>query len=203
MARPITKKKDVINAALALFMKNGIKATTTRDIALRAGISEGTIYRHFVSKDELARIVFEQNLESFWKFLRQYLRNSKNAQQMLCAYIHGYFEFARRYQRRYSFVTAAHQTELRKLSREKMKPMRMLIKILRFGQSKGLFRESNPNLTAAMINGILTQTIFYLKSGQIAVNYQQVVRETTEACLRIVKIESVTQTNFIFKEEYI
>jgi AcrR family transcriptional regulator len=189
MARTITKKKDVVNSALALFMKNGIKATTTRDIALRAGISEGTIYRHFTSKDELACIVFEQNLEIFWKFLRQYLHNSKNAQEMLCAYIQGYFEFARRHQRRYGFVIAAHQTELRKLSREKMKPMRMLIKILRFGQSQGFFRESNLCLTAAMIFGTLTQTVFYLKSGQIAVNYQQVVRETTEACLRIVKNE--------------
>ncbi|MFQ5675842.1 MAG: helix-turn-helix domain-containing protein, partial [bacterium] len=53
MARPLTKKTDVIDAALALFMRKGIKATTTRDIALRAGISEGTIYRHFHSKEDL------------------------------------------------------------------------------------------------------------------------------------------------------
>ncbi|MFQ5630169.1 MAG: TetR/AcrR family transcriptional regulator [bacterium] len=193
MARPETKKKDVVNAALALFMKNGIKATTTRDIALRAGISEGTIYRHFDSKDELARIIFEQNLEQFWKSLRQNLRNCKDAEQMLRAYVDGYFEFARRHQRRYSFIIAAHQTELKRLSREKIKPMRMLVKILRLGQTQELFRESNPNLTAAMIVGTLTQTIFYMKSGQIAVNYKQVVKETTDACLRIAQNKEVSK----------
>lgn len=186
MPRQVTKKSAVVNAALALFMKKGIKATTTRDIAVRAGVSEGTIYRHFRSKDELAQIVFEQNLDAFWRFLRQYLRNTQRADDMLRAYIRGYFEFARRHQRRYSFVIAAHQTELKKLSREKMKPMRMLIKILRIGQRQGLFRKTNPNLTAAMVIGMLTQTIFYLKSGLIAVRYARVVHETTEACLRIV-----------------
>ena len=178
---------DVVNAALALFMKNGIKATTTRDIATRAGVSEGTIYRHFESKDELARIIFEQNIDAFWRFLRQYLQNTKDADQLLRSYIRGYFEFSRRYQRRYSFVIAAHQTELKKLTRKKMKPMRMLIKILRLGQSQGIFRQSNLNLTAAMIIGILNQTIFYLKDGQIIVNYEKVIQETIEACLRITK----------------
>ena len=112
---------------------------------------------------------------------------------MLRAYVNGYFEFARRHQRRYSFVIAAHQTELKKLSREKMKPMQMLIKILRLGQSQGHFHESNPSLTAAMIIGILIQTIFYLKSGKIAVNYKQVVQETTQACLRIVKRKEINK----------
>ncbi|MCH9008415.1 helix-turn-helix transcriptional regulator, partial [candidate division KSB1 bacterium] len=60
MARPISKKSEVTDAALALFMKKGIKGTTTRDIALRAGIAEGTIYRHFESKAKLAEIIFEQ-----------------------------------------------------------------------------------------------------------------------------------------------
>lgn len=185
MGRLGTKKKDVVNAALALFMKKGIKATTTRDIALRAGISEGTIYRHFSSKDELAKIVFEQNLDAFWDFLKQYLKKNQRPDEMLRAYVRGYFEFARRFQTQYTFVIAAHQTELRKLSREKMRPLRMLARILRLGQTKGMFRGMDTNLAAAMIIGMLTQTIFYLKSGQIIVNYRLVVNETANACLRM------------------
>ena len=82
MARPLTKKTDVIDAALALFMRKGIKATTTRDIALRAGISEGTIYRHFHSKEDLAESIFEDNLDYFWKYLKGYLKNTKNTEEM-------------------------------------------------------------------------------------------------------------------------
>lgn len=187
MARPLTKKSEVIEAALSLFMRKGIKATTTRDIAVRAGISEGTIYRHFESKEELAEVIFEENLDSFWKFLKGYLKNTKSPEEMLRAFVEGFFEFSRREQRRYGFIIAAHQTELKKHSREKMKPKRMLAKILRLGQRHGSFRNMDTNLASAMVMGTIMQTIFYLKTGRIAVNYDDVVQEVTQTCLKIVK----------------
>ena len=187
MARPLTKKSEVIDAALSLFMRKGIKATTTRDIALRAGISEGTIYRHFESKAELAEYLFEDNLDYFWKFLRGYLKNTRTPEEMLRTYIEGFFEFSRREQRSYGFIIAAHQTELKKLSRERMKPKQMLTKILRLGQTQGIFRKIDTRLAGAMVMGTITQTIFYLKNGRIAVNYDEVVEQVVETCLRMVK----------------
>lgn len=187
MPRQITKKSEVVDAALALFMRKGIKATTTRDIALRAGISEGTIYRHFDSKDELAEVVFEENLVYFFKFLRGYLKNTSTPVGMLEAFIRGMFEFARREQRRYVFIMSAHQTELKKLSREKMKPKQMLVKILRLGQQQGVFRKVDTELISAMVIGTIMQTIFYLKSGRIAVNYDEVMTEVVNTCQKMVE----------------
>jgi AcrR family transcriptional regulator len=187
MPRPLTKKSEVVDAALALFMRKGIKATTTRDIASRAGISEGTIYRHFDSKDELAAVVFEENLVYFFKFLRGYLKNSRTPVAMLEAFIRGMFEFARREQRRYVFIMSAHQTELKKLSREKMKPKEMLLKILRLGQQQGVFRKVDTELISAMVIGTIMQTIFYLKSGRIAVNYDEVMTEVVNTCRKMVE----------------
>ncbi|MFQ5603984.1 MAG: TetR/AcrR family transcriptional regulator [bacterium] len=187
MARPLTKKTDVIDAALALFMRKGIKATTTRDIALRAGISEGTIYRHFESKEELAEILFEENLDYFWQFLKGYLKNTATPVDMLQGFTEGFFEFSRREQTRYSFIIAAHQTELKKHSRERMKPKQMLSKILRLGQSQGLFRKMDINLAGAMVMGTIMQTIFYLKNGRIAINYDEVVQEVVKTCLKMVR----------------
>lgn len=44
---------EVLDAALALFMENGFAATRVEDIATRAGVSKGTVYLYFPSKDAL------------------------------------------------------------------------------------------------------------------------------------------------------
>ena len=46
-------KKKVLQTALNLFANYGFHATTTAKIAKQAGISEGTIYKYFKSKDDL------------------------------------------------------------------------------------------------------------------------------------------------------
>ena len=187
MTRPSKKKSDVIAAALALFMKQGIKATTTREIAQRAGVSEGTIYRHFENKKKLAEFIFEENLEIFWNFLRNYLKETQNADEMIQAFVEGIFEFSRNEQRRYNFIMAAHQTELKRHSREKMKPKNMLMKIIRHGQQRGLFRKSNAELSSAMIIGTIVQTIFYMRNGKISVKYNTIIEEVSQACLKIIR----------------
>jgi AcrR family transcriptional regulator len=40
----------ILKAALKLFAKQGYDGTTTRDLAERAGVAEGTLFRHFTNK---------------------------------------------------------------------------------------------------------------------------------------------------------
>lgn len=52
-ARPKIEK-----AALELFIREGVDAATTREIADIAGVSEGALYRHYKGKDQLALALF-------------------------------------------------------------------------------------------------------------------------------------------------
>lgn len=45
-------------AAMELFVAKGVRETTIRDIAARAGVSEGALYRHHSSKDDLVWALF-------------------------------------------------------------------------------------------------------------------------------------------------
>ncbi len=55
---PKGTRERLIRAALDLFTTQGYHASTTPQIAARAGIAEGTIYRHFKSKEQLLNEIF-------------------------------------------------------------------------------------------------------------------------------------------------
>ncbi|HEU5170574.1 MAG TPA: TetR/AcrR family transcriptional regulator [Gemmatimonadales bacterium] len=46
-------RQKLLRAALELYTTVGYRATTTPEIAARAGVAEGTIYRHFSGKEHL------------------------------------------------------------------------------------------------------------------------------------------------------
>lgn len=46
-------KKDILDAALKLFVTQGFHATPTSKIAREAGVANGTLFHHFSTKDEL------------------------------------------------------------------------------------------------------------------------------------------------------
>ena len=64
MPADVTRRR-LRTAALELFVEQGVVETTTRDLAKKAGIAEGTIYRHFESKDELVRDLFRDHYLRF------------------------------------------------------------------------------------------------------------------------------------------
>lgn len=47
------KQKDILEAAVEIFCEKGFAATATSEIAKRAGVAEGTIFRHYKTKKNL------------------------------------------------------------------------------------------------------------------------------------------------------
>ncbi len=47
------RRNQILDSAAAVFAEKGFHRATTKDIARRAGIAEGTIYNYFDSKDDL------------------------------------------------------------------------------------------------------------------------------------------------------
>ena len=58
-------RERIEKAAIRLFVEKGVAETSVRDIARAVDVSEGALYRHFVSKEDLVWDVFERNYVAF------------------------------------------------------------------------------------------------------------------------------------------
>ena len=84
-------KNQVSKAALGLFTRKGINATTTREIARKAGIAEGTIYRHFKSKSDIASELFLNYTTGFRDRLSEAERKSNQPRESIREMINAFF----------------------------------------------------------------------------------------------------------------
>ena len=57
---PSTAQRALVAAAVELFATRGPASVSVRDVARRAGVNQGLIYRHFGSKQALVAAAFEQ-----------------------------------------------------------------------------------------------------------------------------------------------
>ncbi|MDT5322487.1 MAG: hypothetical protein QOD88_5009 [Mycobacterium sp.] len=60
-----TRRREILDAALACFVEKGLVATTIEEIRLAAGASIGSLYHHFASKDDLAAALYVEGLRDY------------------------------------------------------------------------------------------------------------------------------------------
>jgi len=62
--RKDARPQELLDAALTLFVEKGFAATRSEEVAQRAGVSKGTLYLYYPSKEELLKAVIRHNLSA-------------------------------------------------------------------------------------------------------------------------------------------
>lgn len=76
---------ELLEAALQLFLEKGYAATRVEDVAARAGVSKGTLFLYFPSKQELFKAVVRHNISSAFADWREELHSFQGSSAaMLC-----------------------------------------------------------------------------------------------------------------------
>ena len=75
--RKDARPEEILDAALALFTEKGFSATRMLDVAQQAGISKGTLYLYFESKEAIFIAVVQEmitpRLDEFEQLLKQFV----------------------------------------------------------------------------------------------------------------------------------
>ena len=80
-------KVRILTEALRLFARKGLSATSIRDIANTAGLSNPALYKHFKTKDELAHVLFERLYRSHLRSLQNEVRSENGFQKRFRAFL--------------------------------------------------------------------------------------------------------------------
>ena len=98
-------RKRIVTAALTLFQTKGFDATTTKAIARKAGIAEGTVFNYFRTKEDIALHFFEQEVDQAIASVRENPRLRKAPlEEKFFALVHSQLEFLAPYEK---FIGAA------------------------------------------------------------------------------------------------
>jgi AcrR family transcriptional regulator len=82
----------LLDAAAAVFVTAGVEAPV-RDVAARAGVGVGTIYRHFPTRADLVVAVYRHQIESLAELGPELLGSAGSPSAALAAWVDGFVDF--------------------------------------------------------------------------------------------------------------
>jgi len=85
------RRRQIIDAAVQLFIKNGFHKTTTRQIASAAGLSIGSLYEYITSKEDVLYLVCSSIHAEVAKGMSEAMDRSTGGKNALAEVIHEYF----------------------------------------------------------------------------------------------------------------
>ncbi|MGK7902196.1 MAG: TetR/AcrR family transcriptional regulator [Hormoscilla sp.] len=155
----VQTRTRILQAAQRLFARKGYDGTTTRDLALSAGVAEGTIFRHFESKKailiEIASAGWIEILTDLLTDLSEMASYRSVAQMMRrrMMNIHKNNDLLR-----ICFMEAQFHPELRDRIQSEVivKMMDVAEAFIQTGIDRGIYRPINPRIVAQIFLGMFT-----------------------------------------------
>jgi AcrR family transcriptional regulator len=152
-------------SALACFARNGYDATRIKHIAEEAGVSDGALYRHFASKEQLARELYQHGLRVFAEALdtaSQGAATPLEALRRMAARVPtGYRELPDEFA--YGLLQAPPAAAADLHSDDDL-PIDVIARFIEEGQADGSVRSGDARVLAAAFLGCLLQPIVISRS---------------------------------------
>jgi AcrR family transcriptional regulator len=167
MPRSPTTKTDIERAALELFVSQGIMETRTRQIAEAVNISEGTIYRHFEGKDELARELFMRQHASLAEAISKAAAAHAHIDDQARAIVNAYCTMADQDWLLFRYHQLSQHALLRYFSPDLPNPVTVVVNVVAAAMARGEIPQGNAELRAAMVLGVVLQAVTFKSFGRL------------------------------------
>ena len=187
MARPVVKKESIEEAAIGLFAAHGLAGTTIKEIAARAGVTEGALYRHYAGKDEMAWALCCREAQRLSEGLAPVLANDDGplGQRLLAAVTHIYRSYRDQPERLLFAMLARRSFPDRDLPDQRIDPDHLVIRFVRREIARGRAHRIDPVLAMSMLRGIVLEPILMHRAGRLRRQPMGLARDVAAACTRV------------------
>jgi AcrR family transcriptional regulator len=167
-------KERIEKASIELFAARGISETSVRDITRAVGISEGALYRHFESKEDLVWQAFERNYTSFANELDELASRPANIKDQIAAMIRGFCRAHDQDPTLFNFLVFVQHGQLSKLPADTPTPVTVMRRVLARAIEAREIPQQDPDLATALVLGAVLQPATFAAYGRIAPQLQPV-----------------------------
>ena len=166
MGKAEETKARVERAALTLFVARGVAETTTREIAMAASIAEGTIYRYFPSKEQLALDIFLGHHRALAEALAEVHRPVTGLREKIEAIVRCYCEWADRDWSLFAYHLLTQHLFLAMVPDGTPNPVDVVREVIVSAMTAGEIPQRDPDLAAASAIGTVMQPATYKVYGR-------------------------------------
>jgi AcrR family transcriptional regulator len=178
------RKDQILNAAEQVFTKKGLDQTRMDDIAEKTGLSKGTLYLYFKSKDDLIIAILDRIFQGAFKQLDARKKDQLSATEAVAQFteeaIRDYKYMLHILPIAYEFLALAFRNKtVQKALKEYFRIyMEVLVPIIQRGIDSGEFRQVNAQDVAIAAGAIYEGTVLLWVYDNTLVDFEKQIRSS-------------------------
>jgi len=183
------KRAAMLAAAVRVAARNGVKAASVRSIAQEAGVTEGALYRHYPSKEELCFEAYKAIVTEMWRAKRAIARSQVPIGEKLRAWVKLSFEYYDRYPDPFTFVLLTPHNFPGARGTITRKQGKIFMEMIAQGQASGEIRRMAPELALTYFSGVMLNVPRQINEGLLPGPAALYAADVMSAVKRILLIE--------------
>ncbi len=186
-------RERILSASLELFVERGYFNTNVPDISKCSNCSVGSIYHHFLNKEEIARDLYDLSLTNFRGSLAEAIKDCEDLESTICALVERFLIYSENNLQSAKYLWLARHSEF--LTKNVKKPTvmgfdalgRKLAKIIKTSMKKGEIPSIKGEVIWSIIFGIPLSYLLDWLDGYTKTPPSQVTTPLSQACYSALK----------------
>ena len=178
-------KEELVHATIRLASRGGMEAASVRSITREAGVTEGALYRHYRSKEQLWVEVYTRIVEAMAEDKAVLLEADLPAREQLGEWIRLTYAYYDGNRDAFNYVLLAPKSLADSLGEVYTRQGRLFTELFTRLSAKGEVRQMDPKLAMALFAGIVLTVPRLVNEGGLEPLASGYTEEITDAVWRV------------------